>query len=101
MTIADLRVWCPEVNISVTREIDDFAVWDEKELGEKPDDCQPYVFTVTARTIRNGEMLTGESTLSESWCTPDEPIDDVHGYLPQMIDEALGELDKKVSEVTK
>lgn len=37
-----------------------------------------------------------EATLGESWYRPDEPLDDVHGYLPQMLEEAALELQKQV-----
>ena len=98
MTIAELRISRPDVAISVEREIDTYAFWNEKEFdGPKPDGVYPYTFTVTAATIRNGTMYTGQGTLSASWCAADEQDDDIHGYLPDMIDEALGELDKKLA----
>lgn len=84
----------PSVAISVTRERDFDARWD----GEGPDPTEigydAYTVVVRAFFILNGEIIEGNSYLGSSYYKPDEPIDMAHGYLPQMIEEALEELHK-------
>lgn len=87
--LADLM---PSVALSVHREHDPDAVWD----GEGPDPVEigynPYVVVVRAITVMKGEIVEGSAHLCSSYYKPDEDIGMVHGYLPQMIGEALQEL---------
>lgn len=89
-----LRDMLPTVAISVHREHDRDAVWD----GEGPDPVEigyePYVVVVRAIAIMNGEIIEGSAYLGSSYYKADEPLGMVHGYLPQLIEEALEELHK-------
>lgn len=93
--IVALRKARPDVAITVSREIDRYAVWNEAEWGgPHPDHLTAYEFTVEACAIRDGVMYRAEACLSESWCAPNEDVSDMHGYLPQKVVEAVAELDK-------
>lgn len=95
---AALAVCAPDIEFSSSRELDEDSEWD----GDGPDPVEegfsPYVVTVTARCIANGRLQEGERSLSSSYFRDDEEIGDVHGYLPQMLEEAASELLKKTTE---
>lgn len=88
----------PGVSISVLWEVDDYYTWD----GDGPDPIEdglfPHTVQVTAAAIIDGVMITREAYLGgcySEWGGPRCP--EVHGYLPQMIEEALEELDKALA----
>lgn len=56
---------------------------------------------VRAVAVRGGRLVKGEDTLGASYYLPDEDVieADAHGYLPQMIEGALSELDKQLRKV--
>ena len=97
--IEALRASLPDVAITVTREEDPYFVWD----GDGPDPIEngfePCNVTVTASTIHHGELIQGKSTLGGSYFEPDEPCADIHGYLPQMVEEAVEELDAELQRL--
>ena len=97
--IEALRASRPDVAITVTREEDPYFVWD----GDGPDPIEngfePCNVTVTASTIHHGELIQGKSTLGGSYFEPDEPCADIHGYLPQMVEEAVEELDAELQRL--
>jgi hypothetical protein len=99
---AELVKTRPDVWVTISREIDRYAVWDMTDDNgnpeEQPDDIEAYDWTVKVWTIRNGKMITAETYLGNSWCGPEEPVDDVNGYFDGMLHEALGELDKVLPE---
>ena len=92
--IESLKKTRPEVAITVSRQIDPYFTWD----GDGPDPAEegyePYDVTVTAITIKNGVLYTGTSVLGGSYFQSNEPSGEIHGYLHQMVEEALKELDK-------
>lgn len=99
--IAALKVSRPDVAIEVTRTRDPHGVWD----GDDPigDEFVCFDHTVTAYTIRNGVQLEGVATMGGSWYDLDDRSDDnraciaeISGYLSQMIDDALDELDAQL-----
>lgn len=96
--IAELQATRPDVVITVTREIDPYCVWDGDAPDPTDDGFEPYTVSVRATTVRNGRFFEGESTLGSSWYRPEEPINDIHGYFRQMLDEALAELDSVLKE---
>lgn len=65
--------------------------------GEDPDDWRCWQSEVTATAIVGGEMLTGSAYLGGTWerygDNPAESNPDISGYLLQMLEEALDELD--------
>lgn len=96
--IRKLAVERPDVAFRVERDLDETFVWDGDGPDPVEDGYYPYDVTVTAFTIRNGEVIEGTSTLGGSYYGYDEEIGEVHGYLPQMVDEALAELDKELAK---
>jgi hypothetical protein len=97
--LAALVLERPEVCITVEWATDDYYTWD----GDGPDpvtydDPQyPHDVTVTARTIRGGKMIEGCAHLGGSYSPMDGPhCPEIHGYFPQMLDEALDELDDQL-----
>jgi hypothetical protein len=58
-----------------------------------------YVYDVIATTIHNGVLVEGRSSLGGSWYREDDTSEcaqEIGGYLPQMIDEALEEMDAQL-----
>lgn len=91
--IEALKTERPDVVISITRSRDELTPWQGPEPSEDGYTC--YVWDVVARTIRHGEMIEGRASLSGSWYRDDDTSDtaqEIGGYLPQMIDQALEEL---------
>lgn len=89
-----LKIAAPSIVISATKEIDNSFRWD----GDGPDPVTqglyPHDVTVTARAIVNGEIIEGNAYLGGSYFESDaKGVGDVHGYLNQMVDEALCVLD--------
>ena len=95
--IEALRLTRPDVAITVTRELDPNFEWDGDGPDPTEDGFDAYDVDVVACTIRNGELIEGRSSLGGSYFLPDEPLADVHGYLPQMVDEAVEEMDKALA----
>lgn len=100
--IEALRTERPDVAIRVTKELDDTYVWDGDGPDPADDGFAAYTVKVEAITIRNGKAYTGTAYLGGSYYKYGEPVDliheDVGGYLPQLIDEALKELDTASKE---
>lgn len=94
--IEALRTSRPDMAITVSREYDPNFAWD----GDGPDPIEdgylPYDGTVRATTIRKGNLIVGEDVLGGSYYAENEPAGEIHGYLPQMIDEALKEMDAEL-----
>lgn len=90
--LEQLRAHDPSIAISVEREVDGTFAWDGGGPDPVDEGFLPYDVTVTATRIMDGRVLTGEAHLCGSYYRPEEPIGEVHGYLPQMIDEAVHEL---------
>ena len=94
--IEETRRARPDIAVSVTWEPDPGFVWD----GDGPEpDCEiAHNVTVTARAIRNGELIEGNAYLGGSFSPPGGPhCPDVHGYFPQMLEEAIAELDAELA----
>jgi len=87
-----LKRIAPNVVFQSSRDPDQTFRWD----GDSPDPSEegylPYDVTVTARAIVRGELIEGNAYLGGSYYKPDEPIGSIHGYLPQMLQEAAAEL---------
>lgn len=87
-----IALYAPSVAISIKRTLDDSYVWD----GTGPDPVNygldPYDVDVVATTIVCGKYISGTASLGGSYYDSDEPIGDIHGYLQQMLLEALREL---------
>lgn len=87
----------PDVAIVITSERDQFYTWD----GDGPDPAEdgyiPCDITVSALTIHNGRIVEASASLGGSYFLPGESFDDIHGYYPQMRDEAVLLLDQKLN----
>jgi DNA-binding NarL/FixJ family response regulator len=94
--IEELRKTRPEIAITITisRDEDENFVWADAYTEEG---YVSYDITVTACKIVNGTLISGEAYLGGAYYKPEEEIGEMHGYLPQKIDEALGELEKKIN----
>lgn len=99
--IEQLKISRPDIVIEVTRIADHDTRWD----GDDPigDEFDCFDHEVTAYTIRNGVRIEGTATLGGSWYDLDDHdahnqacIAEISGYLPQMIDEAIDELDAQL-----
>lgn len=89
----------PDVAVQVSRELDSYHSWDGDGPDPRNDGYSPYTVTVKAMTIRNGVLLEGVAYLGACYFLPEEPIGDVHGYLPDMLAEALTELDNATRRI--
>ena len=92
MTISRPIKSLPNVAITVHREIDPFFQWDGDGPDPADDGFDAYDVIVTATTIVAGEFVKGKAYCGGTYYRMDEPIGDVHGYLPQMMQEALEDL---------
>ena len=86
----------PDIHIATTWEQDPYYEWD----GDGPDPQEkglfPHDVTVTASTIKGGLSFTGKATLGGSYSEFEGPhCTEVGGYFPQMMGEALGDLETK------
>jgi len=66
--------------------------WDGDGPDPSKDGFLAYDVTVKARTIVEGEIMEACEYLGGSYYKHDEPLGDVHGYLPQMLEEAASKL---------
>lgn len=106
--ISELKASRPNVSITVTAEYDDDHVWDGDGNDPAEDGFICACVTVSASLIHEGEIHAGESHLGGSYAkdladfnihSDDEGSDyNIHGYFPQMMDEALAELDRSLPE---
>lgn len=90
--LEQLKAVAPLVHFSVTREIDRNFEWDGDGPDPELEGFYAYDVTVTARTIARGVMFEGHDYLGGSYFKHDEPCGDIHGYLPQMLLEAVESL---------
>ena len=91
-----LSTLAPSIAFSVSRDLDSSYRWD----GDGPDPIlegfDAYDVTVKASAIVGGKMVEGVDYLGGSYFKPDEETGDLHGYLAQMLVEALDGLEQEV-----
>lgn len=91
---AALKLAAPSINISASKEIDHSFRWDGDGPDPVTEGLYPHDVTVTARAIVGGEMVEGNAYLGGCYYESDaKGVDDIQGYLNQMVDEALCVLD--------
>lgn len=95
--IEALKTARPDISITVHRRQDPSFEWDGNGPDPADDGFIAYDVWVTAMTIRNGVRIEGNAYLGGSYYRPDEPIGEINGYLPQMVDEAVADLDAKLA----
>ena len=93
-----LRKTNPEIAITVAWELDPDFVWDGDGEDPMESGLHPYSVKVTASKIIDGELQTEDNYLGGCYSEfegPHCPL--IHGYLAQMIEEAVEELSKATS----
>ena len=87
-----LRQVAPSVAFTIEWEHDEYEEWD----GDGPSPAEggyiPFYVKVTAHIIHNGQFMTGADALGGCWMLDSEPVDDIHGYLPDMLLMAIENL---------
>lgn len=91
-----LKITRPEIAIAVKWEEDHDYEWDGDCEDPIVDGYYPYSVDVCACTIRNGELLEGFACLCGCYSKDaGESESDINGYLTQLVEEAVAELDKQ------
>ncbi len=88
-----LKQIAPNVCFTVTREVDEFAVWDgdpAKDPAKRGMIC--YDVDITAAAIFLGEAYEETASLGLCYYHEDEEIGDIGGFLPQKLNGAAKEL---------
>jgi hypothetical protein len=88
--ITELAAVAPLVHINTTWEEDPYFIWDGDAPDPSADGYLAHDVTVTAMRIERGAMREAESHLGGSYSQYRGPhCPDIHGYFPQMVEEAL------------
>jgi hypothetical protein len=88
--ITELAAVAPLVHISTTWEEDPTFIWDGDAPDPSADGYLAHDVTVTAMRIEWGALREAESHLGGSYSQYRGPhCPDIHGYFPQMVEEAL------------
>ena len=90
----------PETSFTVSAVIDEDSTWDGDGADPVEYGFSPFIVTVTASRISKGQLIEGHSHLGSSYVEeasdfndPNKLIDfEIHGYFPQMLQEAFQEL---------
>ena len=93
-----LQQLAPSVSFASSRKQDTFFRWDGDGPDPEDEGFLAYDVDVTATTIIEGKLVSSTASLGGCYMTHDEPIDDIHGYLPQMLEEAASDLAKLLPE---
>jgi len=101
-TLEQTRHFRPDLAITVSWEFDPSFDWDGdmKDPALDPDNpLFPHDVTVTASIIRRGVLIQDSVYLGGCYAPLDGPYDEeIDGYLPQLIDDAIQCLDLKLKE---
>jgi len=93
--LESLKEICPNICVTVDREEDHYYSWDGDGNDPRDDGFQPYDVSVKATAIYKGNAISGVANMGGHYQKPDEFELDLGGYLPQMIEEALEELQEQ------
>jgi hypothetical protein len=101
-TLEKTRHLRPDIAITVSWEFDPSFDWDgdmEDPALDPDNPLFPHDVTVTASIIRRGLLIQDSVYLGGCYAPPGGPYDEeVDGYLPQLIDDAIQFLDLKLKE---
>jgi hypothetical protein len=101
-TLEQTRHFRPDVAITVSWEFDPSFVWDGDMEDPKLDPDNPlfpHDVTVTASIIRRGVLIQDSVYLGGCYAPAGGPYDEeIDGYLPQLVDDAIQFLDLKLKE---
>ncbi len=92
----ELSKVAPSIHFAVDWEVDPYFIWNGFGPDPRNKGYYPHDVTVTATAIINGDLVKGQNVLGGSYDKPGKLCRNVHGYLLQMIDEAIDDLRKKV-----
>lgn len=87
----------PSICFLVSRDIDESYKWDGDGPDPRDEGFDPYDVDVTARIIVRGQIVQGSASLGGCYFRSDEPTGEIHGYLVQMLGEALENLSRTLS----
>jgi hypothetical protein len=97
--IEQLRTERPDVTVSVTWEHDPYCAWDGDGPDPEEDGLVAHDVCVSVRAIRRGELVEGTAYLGACFSPLGGPhCPEVDGYFPQLLEEALQELDEGLKE---
>lgn len=94
-TLEQIKLARPEIAVTVTWEHDPDFEWDADGPDPQGEGYLPYNVTVTAYRVANGDLIRGQAHLGGCYSAnggQDDP--EVSGYLPQLVREAVSELDR-------
>lgn len=92
-TIEEYNERLPYHAVEVVWEPDTNFQWDGDGPDPIGDGLYPHEVTVSVSTIRKGKLITGEAYLGGCYSELSGPhCSDIHGYLPQLLQEAHDEL---------
>lgn len=87
----------PNVILQIEKDIDHWHKWEGEGRDPRVHGFQPYEVTITATMIVNGEFVVGQDSITGIYLDPGMPIvGSCNGYLPQMVKEAIGDLQDKL-----
>lgn len=89
---AQLAKLAPSIAFSIDYEHDPSFHWDGDGPDPRHEGFEPFNVDVVAKVIANGQIYEGRNYLGGCYEKPGEWDEDIGGYLPQMLDEALGDL---------
>ena len=99
--VHELRGIAPSIAVHVSKESDPGFRWDGDGPDPEGDGLYPYDVCVTAKAILDGRLVEGVAYLGGSYYEPGEPVGDAHGYLPQMLRDALESLQDQAGPLTE
>jgi len=89
----------PDIEFNVEWVEDPSFAWDGDGPDPREEGYIPHDVLVTASAVFDGEEKVGRAGLGGSYDKPDKQDPDIHGYLPQLLRDALRDLMEK-QEIT-
>lgn len=93
--IEKLKEVAPGLAVITRKTHDQYFRWDGDGEDPEKNGYLPYDVDVEVAAIHKGEFMTGRASLGGSYYKPNEPVGEIHGYLPQMLEEACEDLMKQ------
>lgn len=79
----------PDIDFNVEWEEDPSFEWDGEGPDPREEGYVPHDVRVSAMVVIEGKEIVGDAYLGGTYDKPDEQDPDIHGYLPQMLSEAV------------
>ena len=96
--IEELKKTKPSYHVETIWEEDNDYIWDGDSEDPMNEGFIPHVVEVKISTIINGEMVSGSDYLGGCYTKYGEAhSEDVHGYFPDMLDEAITDLENQIN----